>query len=70
MRDTDMEITVAEGAYFAAGFDNKGEKLSERYTIRISYALVKRIDHWRSSQPDSPSRAEAMRRLLELGCSG
>ena len=26
-----------------------------------------RIDHWRGGQPDTPGRAEAIRRLVELG---
>jgi hypothetical protein len=28
-----------------------------------------RIDHWRRAQPDNPARAEAIRRLVEIGLS-
>jgi metal-responsive CopG/Arc/MetJ family transcriptional regulator len=29
--------------------------------------LVDRIDHWSTQQGDQPSRAEAIRRLVEIG---
>jgi hypothetical protein len=30
-------------------------------------AMVSRVDEWAAGQPDSPSRAEAIRRLIEHG---
>lgn len=35
--------------------------------VRLSDALVKRIDDWRRHAPDIPSRSEAIRRLVEKG---
>ena len=39
----------------------------ERYEMRIDSELLERLDTWRSSEDDAPSRAEAIRRLLESG---
>ena len=41
--------------------------MSERFEMRLDEEKIKRIDGWRSQQTDVPSRAEAMRRLVELG---
>jgi len=35
--------------------------------MRASAEFLKSIDDWRDKQPDSPPRAEAVRRLVELG---
>jgi len=35
--------------------------------MRASEAFLKALDDWRRRQPDLPSRAEAIRRLVELG---
>ena len=35
--------------------------------MRVSDAFLKSIDDWRRKQPDLPSRAAAIRRLVELG---
>jgi metal-responsive CopG/Arc/MetJ family transcriptional regulator len=40
---------------------------SERFEMRISAELLARVDDWRREQPDLPARAEAIRRLIELG---
>jgi uncharacterized protein len=42
---------------------------SERFEMRLDTELIDRVDHWRSSQNDVPSRAEAVRRLLEVALS-
>jgi uncharacterized protein YfbU (UPF0304 family) len=39
----------------------------ERFEMRIDSELLERLDSWRSGEDDSPSRAEAIRRLLEAG---
>jgi uncharacterized protein len=41
--------------------------LSERFEMRLDEQTLARVDQWRSDQPDVPSRAEAMRRLVEQG---
>ena len=41
--------------------------LSERFEMRLGEDILARVDNWRSAQDDVPSRAEAMRRLVELG---
>lgn len=38
---------------------------SERFEMRVSEELLDRVDEWRRQQADLPSRAEAMRRLIE-----
>ena len=40
---------------------------SERFEMRLELEAVAAIDEWRRKQPDLPSRAEAVRRLIELG---
>jgi len=42
---------------------------SERFEMRMDEDILARVDRWRSSQTDLPSRAEAMRRLVEVGLS-
>jgi hypothetical protein len=43
------------------------EEQSERFQMRVSPSFLKAIDEWRRKQSDIPSRAEAIRRLVELG---
>jgi metal-responsive CopG/Arc/MetJ family transcriptional regulator len=38
-----------------------------RFEIRLPPALADEIDGWRRKQADIPPRAEAARRLIELG---
>jgi hypothetical protein len=33
--------------------------------MRVSSQFLKNVDRWRKKQPDEPSRAEAIRRLVE-----
>ena len=40
---------------------------TERFEMRLDEEILERVDRWRADQPDLPSRAEAMRRLLETG---
>src|SRR5437773_1344571 len=40
---------------------------SERFELRLDEDALSRIDSWRAEQSDLPSRAEAMRRLVEVG---
>jgi hypothetical protein len=35
--------------------------------VRAHPPLIKRIDEWAAKQSDTPSRSEAMRRLIERG---
>jgi len=37
------------------------------FQMRASADWLKRIDDWRRQQVDLPSRAEAIRRLVEIG---
>lgn len=38
---------------------------TERFEMRLDQVVVDQVDQWRSSQSDLPSRAEAVRRLIE-----
>lgn len=40
---------------------------TERFEMRIDSEMLDRLDHWRNSEDDTPSRAEAVRRLIEAG---
>jgi hypothetical protein len=37
------------------------------FQMRVSEAFLRTVDDWRRRQKDLPSRAEAIRRLVELG---
>ncbi len=41
--------------------------MSERFEMRVEEDILRRVDKWREKQSDVPSRAEAMRRLVEIG---
>lgn len=43
---------------------------TERFEMRLEQATLDRIDAWRSKQFDMPSRADAIRRLVETGLEG
>jgi hypothetical protein len=38
---------------------------TERFEMRVPVAFLKAIDDWRRKEDDLPSRAEAIRRLVE-----
>jgi hypothetical protein len=40
---------------------------TERFEMRVPASFLKMVDEWRRKQPELPSRAEAIRRLVELG---
>jgi hypothetical protein len=35
--------------------------------MRVSDGFLKSVDKWRANEEDKPSRAEAIRRLVEIG---
>ena len=43
------------------------EEQTERFQMRVSPTFLRLVDDWRRKQPDLPSRAEAIRRLVERG---
>jgi len=43
------------------------ERKPSRFELRLPPELGDEIDQWRRQQPDLPPRAEAARRLIELG---
>lgn len=40
---------------------------TERFELRLDKQMIESIDAWRSRQPDTPTRSEAMRRLAAIG---
>jgi hypothetical protein len=40
------------------------------FQMRVSEPFLRMVDDWRRAQLDLPSRAEAIRRLVELGTKG
>ncbi|WP_164549749.1 hypothetical protein [Altericroceibacterium xinjiangense] len=45
------------------------DQKSVAFQMRVSPEWLETIDDWRRKQPDIPSRAEAIRRLVEKGLS-
>jgi uncharacterized protein len=43
------------------------EEKTERFEMRVPASFLKMVDDWRRKQPELPSRAEAIRRLVEIG---
>ncbi|MCP3475646.1 hypothetical protein NLM33_35830 [Bradyrhizobium sp. CCGUVB1N3] len=43
------------------------DEKTERFEMRVPASFLKMVDEWRRRQPDLPPRAEAIRRLVELG---
>jgi uncharacterized protein YfbU (UPF0304 family) len=41
--------------------------MTERFEMRLDEDILERVDQWREAQEDVLSRAEAMRRLVEVG---
>jgi hypothetical protein len=41
--------------------------LDESFNMRMPSDTLRRIDEWRRRSPDLPTRAEAARRLIEIG---
>ena len=44
-----------------------GRVQSQQFQMRVSDEFLKSVDKWRAKQDGKPSRAEAIRRLVELG---
>ena len=42
-----------------------GTTKNERFEFRVTEDFVKRLDDWRRRQPDLPTRASAVRQLVE-----
>jgi hypothetical protein len=42
-------------------------KKGKQFQMRAAPAFLKAIDEWCEQQPDAPSRAEGIRRLVEIG---
>lgn len=40
---------------------------SQPFQMRVSPDWLTKLDDWRRTQPDLPARAEAIRRLVEVG---
>lgn len=43
------------------------ESMTERFEMRLGQSVLEKVDSWRATQDDLPSRSEAVRRLLEAG---
>ena len=44
----------------------KGRAQDRPFQMRVSEAFLRTVDDWRRVQTDLPSRAEAIRRMVEL----
>jgi hypothetical protein len=43
------------------------EPNDRQFQMRVSKSFLETLDNWRRQQPDLPARAEAIRRLVEIG---
>lgn len=43
---------------------------TERFEMRMEVDMIAQLDEWRRQQPDLPSRAEAIRRLVRQSLAG
>jgi hypothetical protein len=57
--------TVTEGPMGTEQTDKL--KKESRLEMRVDTSWLKRIDDWRRQQDEIPSRAEALRRLTDIG---
>lgn len=46
---------------------NEPKPKTETFTMRVPRGYFDPVDDWRRVQPDLPSRAEAIRRLVDIG---
>jgi hypothetical protein len=44
-----------------------GRVANKRLEFRVTAAFLERIDGWRATQPEGPSRAAAIQHLINLG---
>jgi hypothetical protein len=44
----------------------KGRAQDRAFQMRVSEAFLRTVDDWRRAQTDLPSRAEAIRRMVEI----
>jgi hypothetical protein len=44
----------------------KGRAQDHPFQMRVSEAFLRTVDDWRRAQTDLPSRAEAVRRMVEV----
>lgn len=58
--------TEGNGVAMSAEQTDKLKKES-RLEMRVDTSWLKRIDDWRRQQDEIPSRAEALRRLTDIG---
>ena len=49
------------------GIGDDMQPKTERFEMRLDPGTLEKVDGWRSRQGDLPSRAEAVRRLMETG---
>jgi len=47
--------------------DSTTERMAILMPMRVPASFIAAVDGWRRQQPDIPSRAEAVRRLVVLG---
>ena len=66
LRISRMQVnSVADGTY--ASYHPFMDRKPTRFELRLPPELGDEIDAWRRQQDDLPNRAEAARRLIEMG---
>lgn len=61
-----MTVAIAERRY-KSYVPHMKEVADRVFQMRVTEGFLRQIDEWRRQQPDLPPRAEAIRRLIELG---
>jgi hypothetical protein len=49
--------------------DEWSEEITQRFELRVSPSFLTVIDNWRRQQPDIPSRAESIRRMVLIAAA-
>ena len=66
MRSDVMTVAIVCGHY-KRYVPHMKEVADRVFQMRVTEGFLRQIDEWRRQQPDLPPRAEAIRRLIELG---
>ena len=65
MRDLGLKLTEGQKQVLATYERRQARKASKRFEMRVAQSFLDKVDDWRRQQPDIPSRANAIRLLVE-----
>ena len=66
-RDLPLRTRCRNIRFFNGNHGSGNIMQTERFELRLDRGMLEQLDQWRALQPDLPSRAEAVRRLVRVG---